>query len=136
MDHEKKLIVTRGLPGSGKSTWAHEQPAIVVNKDKIRAAMKNYDYERGDESKVLTLRDEFIEMGLYWGLDVISDDTNLNPYHIRQLQFLAEAHDAEFEIVDFDVDIETCIARDAQREEPVGEDVIRGMAKKWLTQSV
>ena len=44
---------------------------------------------------------------------------------------IAQALGADIEIKDFTTDIETCIERDAKREKPVGEKVIRDMAKKW-----
>jgi predicted kinase len=35
----KKLILTMGLPRSGKSTWAKQQSVPIVSPDAIRLAM-------------------------------------------------------------------------------------------------
>ncbi|NUR25646.1 MAG: AAA family ATPase, partial [Catenulispora sp.] len=35
-----KFILTRGLPGSGKTTWAKAQPGFVrVNRDELRTML-------------------------------------------------------------------------------------------------
>src|SRR4029453_2439326 len=40
IDPMAKLIITRGLPGSGKTTWAKAQPGTVrVNRDELRRMM-------------------------------------------------------------------------------------------------
>lgn len=127
------LKMLKGLPASGKSTWAKAQDAVRVNKDDIRAAMENYDHSKGHEKQVIKFRDSLIKGALLRGDDVISDDTNLNPYHEEQLRRIAEEYDADFEVIEFNTDIDTCIERDAARDEGhVGEGVIRGMFNKWL----
>lgn len=40
----KKLILTIGLPRSGKSTWAKQQGCPVVNPDSIRLALHGKAY--------------------------------------------------------------------------------------------
>lgn len=40
----KTLLMTVGLPGSGKSTWAQKTGLPVVNPDSIRQALHGMDY--------------------------------------------------------------------------------------------
>lgn len=59
---DKKVILTVGAPGSGKSTWALEQveksrkgnKTIVLNRDDMRAMLfgGKYKYSRENESLV------------------------------------------------------------------------------------
>lgn len=67
---------------------------------------------------------------------VIVDDTNLNPFHLERFREIAKtlAHrNVQIEIKDFrDVPVEECITRDAKRAKPVGEKVIKEMAKKYI----
>lgn len=137
-----KLIMCKGLPGSGKTTFANrlckEDPNCVrVNKDDIRIelGMNRKSYKREQEYAVIDRRDQLIKDGLKQGKTVISDDTNFGKKHEPRLRQLAAEYGAEFEIKDFtDVPVEVCIERDAQRsgDARVGADVIWGMAEQHL----
>jgi hypothetical protein len=70
---------------------------------------------------------------LFDGFDVIVDDTNFDSKHETQLRGLADVHGAEFEIKDFtDVSLSTCLKRDSERANPVGEKVIKSMFNTFL----
>lgn len=136
------LVVTRGLPASGKSTWAlkmmaesHPARIVRVNKDLLREMLHGGVYTPGaTEHQVVAARDRLVRTFLYkFKCDVIVDDTNLNPAHIKTLQEIAKQIGVGCMIQDFtDVDIDECIRRDASREKSVGEQVIREMAQSWL----
>lgn len=144
MENKVKLIATKGLPGSGKSTWADEYIAehpnfVKVEKDIIRKDARLfkdgvYNHKRGDEGIVLKERDRLIRQALARGQGVISSDTNLVPKHIAQLSAIARQNKVEIEIVSFlDVPIKTLIDRDSKRgEKMVGEQVIREMYHKQV----
>lgn len=127
------LTMTRGLPGSGKSTWASQQDAIVVNKDDIRKSLtaKGWVWSHENEKDVIACRDAAILGTLRSGRNVISSDTNFGRHesHLRQL---AQQCDAEFIIKDFtNVPVNVCIERDARRSEGrVGREVIIRMAEQ------
>lgn len=128
-----KLIMCKGLPGSGKSTWARTQfLSPTVNKDDIRAEFErtgHWTWSREREADVLKVRDDLITKYLKEGLTVISSDTNLAPKHETTLRRIAKQLGADFEIKSFlDVPLDTCIARDGMRAAGhVGEKVIRNM---------
>ena len=135
-----KIIITRGLPASGKSTWASKQVreaenngVVRVNKDLLRTMLHADRHGKGTEAQVLKARDAIISTFLRSGVDVIVDDTNFAEHHIEKLGKLAERHGAEVVIEDFThVDIETCIERDSKRTNPVGRDVIVEMYHRYL----
>lgn len=134
-----KLIIARGLPASGKTTYAKEWIAedesnrVGVEKDEIRrntALFKDgvYNHKRGDEAIVIKERDRFIDEALSQDKSVISSDTNLINKHISQMSSIAEKYGAEVEIKNFlDVPIKELLRRDVLRSNPVGEQVIRRM---------
>lgn len=134
------LIMTLGLPASGKSTWACQQlhtapPASVVRitKDMLRLMLHDGVHEKGTEAQVLRARDALIRSFLRNGTDVIVDDTNLAEFHERQLRLIAKQMDAEFHIEDFThVPLEVCIERDARRDASVGRAVIEQMYTAYL----
>lgn len=114
-----KLIITVGLPCSGKSTWAANDldrgySDRIVCMDDIRAFL-NAEFP-DDEGLVKNIRDEMIRNYLSRGLTVISSDTNLSPKTRARLRRIAEAFEADIQVQDFtDVPIETCLERNADR---------------------
>ena len=136
------LTITRGLPGSGKTTWAKrhietEAPrAARVNRDELRRAMHGGLVGANWAERQVTLAQQAaVEALLRAGVDVICDDTNLRARVVRDFADLAAACGADFEVRDFtDVPLEVCVERDAARPEAdrVGEDVVRGMWQRYL----
>ncbi|MER5754400.1 AAA family ATPase [Streptomyces sp. NPDC002088] len=134
------LTMTKGLPGSGKSTWAKKtvaaaQPGTMVrvNKDDLRGMLHDNVQKGPNERRTVKARDFLVAGFLGQGVSVIVDDTNLNPVHERRLRALAETYGAEFKIADHTaVPLHTCIRQDLKRDRSVGEQVIRGMYDQYL----
>jgi len=140
----KTLYILKGLPASGKSTWAKEQIATApntykrINKDDLRAMLDNSTWSKGNEKFVLRVRDMLIWEALMNGNHVISDDTNLAAKHETRLRQLVEDYKKETSeqvrivVKFFDVPVEECIKRDLSRNRSVGEQVIRSMYKNFI----
>lgn len=134
-----KLLVLVGLSASGKSTFANKyisehDMAVIVERDRIRKHyFENYEYSKANERTVKAFRDKLIRLNLRNGYDVVCSDTNLHRTVREELKKIAEQEKAEFEINDsfLKVSIEECIRRDARREKPVGEAVIRRQASEY-----
>lgn len=131
------LIITIGLPGSGKSTWAKawvgEDPArrARVNRDDLRAMLHGGRVGTAWQERQVTLAQHAaVRALLARGYEVVVDDTNLVASHRQQLAAIARECGAKVVVRRFDVPVETCIARDARRprQQQVGEAVIRRMA--------
>lgn len=141
METKNKLtvVIARGLPASGKTTyaleWVNADPdnRVLIEKDEIRKDSRlfeggAYNHKRGDEAIVIKERDDLIERALAKGKSVISSDTNLLNRHVTQISNIARKYSATVEVVDFlDVPLKDLIKRDAERENSVGEQVIRRM---------
>lgn len=139
-----KLILTKGLPGSGKTTWAKELLAKEpgkwkrINKDSLRAMLDNSAWGKENEQFVLSTRDQLILNALTQGYNVVIDDTNLHAKHFNHIkELLSETpfNDVEIEIKDFtDVPLEVCLERDYKRDgkERVGKKVIMRMYNQFL----
>ena len=133
-----KVLILKGLPASGKTTYALELMAkspgkyIRVSKDETREMIYGKRWTKQGEPLVLAIRDEIIKLALKEKKDVIVDDTTLNPYHIKRINKIV-GDKAEMEIVDFtQVSVEVCIERDKQRDRSVGERIIREMHLKYV----
>jgi predicted kinase len=144
-----KLIITRGLPASGKSTkaraWVAEDPQrrARINRDDLRAMahesvfVPQSDTDPGTERAIQAARDAAITALLKRGIDVVSDDTNLPTRTARDLRKLAVLAGADFEVWDLaDVPIEECLRRNALRTGTahVPEGRIRDMYDRHVRQ--
>lgn len=137
----KKVIITRGLPASGKSTWAKQQvrehPGRYsrVNRDDLRAMLHCKRFTRQNEKLVCEARDALILQSLKAGRHVIVDETSLNPDVIDDIRKVV-GKEAEVEIKEFKKDVDDCIRDDAARDNPVGKNVILGMYQRWIAKTV
>lgn len=137
-----KLTITRGLPGSGKTTlalaWVAEDPIhrARVNRDTLRAMCHDGAWLGQDTEKQITsVRDAAVTALLKRGVNVIVDDTNLPSRTARDLRRLATLARAEFEVIDLtDMALDVCLARNALRDPParVPEDRIRDMHARYV----
>ncbi|MER7890646.1 AAA family ATPase [Micromonospora sp. NPDC094482] len=133
-----RLIATRGLPASGKTTFARTlQPSVVrVNRDDLRRMLHGERlFTQWAEAQVTTVQRAQVEALLRARADVCVDDTNLRSRTLRDWADLAARHGAEFEVHDFtDVPLEECLRRDAERPavDRVGEAVIRRLHERYL----
>lgn len=109
-----KLIITRGLPASGKSTWA-----------------KYWVPKR--ELLVQHIQEEALIEALLKGYDIVIDNTNLNKKVLDNYRALVIAHgNHAIEFKDFfDTPLSVCIERDKNRDLQVTERVIRSFYNNY-----
>ncbi|WP_327378093.1 AAA family ATPase [Streptomyces sp. NBC_01216] len=131
--------VMTGLPASGKTTAARELQAESegrmrrVNLDDLRRMLDvptpEHGRSRAHERTVLDIQDAAVRSAVEGGFDVVVDNTHLTPHIPRRLMAAVTGLDAGFVVHDFtDVAVEECVRRDALRERPVGEEIIRILA--------
>jgi predicted kinase len=130
-----KLILTKGLPASGKTTWAKEYiqkypETANLCKDDLRLQLGSTNKR---EKRVIKVRDLLTEHYFEIGYSVIWSDTNLNPVHIKRATELAQQHQATLVIQDFtNVSLAECIKRDLVRANSVGQQAIEQMYYDYL----
>ncbi len=136
------LIVTRGLPCSGKTpaavAWVRgdETWRTRINRGDLREMSHGGRLGTPAQEAIVSGQEEnAVRSALANGTSAVVDDTNLPNAAINRWERIAGEMDADFEVWDFrDVDVEVCIARDAQRPEAerVGEERIREMHAKHI----
>lgn len=133
-----KIIVVRGIPASGKSTWAKEwvfeDPIhrVRVNMDDIRNMLGKYwVIER--EPLVKRIKENAIYNALDFGYDLIIDNMNLNPKEIASIKRIVSGYpEYSIEFKDFfDVPLDVCIERDSKRDNPIGAKTITDIYNKY-----
>lgn len=139
-----KLTILRGVSGSGKSTWATQQNAVVVSRDAIRLAffgsndqdyyMVDSDVLREKENTVTVLQDAAIAGALKAGKDVIVDNTNTEWKFVKSIAKIGYRYGAEVEVKVFDVPLITAVMRDLGRHQAggrrVGEQIIKNQYER------
>ena len=140
-----KLIVCRGIQGSGKSTWAKawakEDPThrVRFNWDDMRNMMGEYWVPERENTDILkTLRASFLDSMMNKGWDICIDNMNLNPKDWEFYEGLVKSFNEsnpgkeyEVEYMNFFTPVEECIRRDAMRPNPIGEAVIRSTWRRY-----
>lgn len=128
-----KLTILRGVSGSGKSTWAKQQNAVVVSRDDLRLALFGSDgpdyYEvsrdvlRSREDYISVVEQAAIKAALRAGRDVVSDNTHTMMKYVNRVAKVGWAEGAEVELRVFDVPLDTALARVSQRAATMGRAV-------------
>ena len=143
----KKIILTRGIPASGKSTWAKQEVlkdpehSIRINRDDLRNMSGKY-WVPAREHYITACKGIILISAMNFQFDtIIIDEMNLNPKESGELKGeIAMVNDAfkggqdkyVVEIKDFtNVPLDVCLERDSKRENPIGENVIRGIFNKY-----
>lgn len=138
-----KMILTRGVPASGKSTWS--KAWVLAGEKRARVNRDNLRWMVGIKEGVGTYEQEQLvtdyaqaqaRVVLSKGYDVVVDETNLRAKNVKQWMKFAKENGAEVEFKDFVVDRETAKFRDLGRrldgERFVGADVIDSFFDRFL----
>jgi len=141
------LLIMRGLPGSGKSTFARHlvaqsTPELTwkrINKDELRIMLDNNRWSAENEHNLNQMVAVMVKFYLRGGFSVISDNMNFDPKHIKaavKLVNLVNEDDkpikVDIQVVDFATPIDVCIERDRLRSNPVTEQTIRDIHTQWI----
>lgn len=134
----RTVIILRGLPGCGKSTYARELLRKEAkrwkrfNRDDLRNMMDDGTFNSDREEFVRSVQDQLILKAIRDGYDIIVDNTHLVPQTLRKLhRLLASIGDVKAIEKCFNVSVDECKKRNVLREgrARVPENVIDGMAK-------
>lgn len=148
-----KIILCRGIQGSGKTTWAKQwvledpEHRVRFNNDDIRNMLGKYwvpSREGPIKDLIKDLKGLFLWEVISYGFDVVIDNMNLNPkeleYYERVLNDWNNPKGVipavvrpkyELEFKNFFIPLQDCIERDSKRPNPIGEEVIRKTYEKY-----
>ena len=126
------LYMLKGLPASGKTTRAKQMVELGVkrvNRDELRLMVDSGVYNKDNERLIRQIAKNTLIEILVNGYDAVIDNTNLKPSDEEEWRKFAHRWATKFVVVDMGTDLDECIRRDRLRENPVGEEAIRSMAR-------
>lgn len=130
---EPNIILTRGLPASGKTTWtkdvAMRNPnSVRVSRDDIRSQLyPGADYQDIDEDLITEVETATARAALRNGKTVIVDAMHLQQRYINRWQRLGYP----VEIIEFHAPLEVLLNRNGDREKKVPASFIHSTYNKF-----
>ncbi|CAM4135293.1 Polynucleotide kinase [Nocardia ninae] len=137
------LVITRGWPGSGKTTyarqWVTEAPRRVKapSRDDLRATLYNgagvLAYPQ--EDLITEVQEQAVRTLIRAGHSTVVDDTNLRTSYAQRWATLADKLGAGFHVIDMESDLATCLAHNEARRAAGGRytdpRAIEGIAQRF-----
>lgn len=126
-----KIVITVGLPGSGKSTYLKRRRINAISSDEVRRLIADDPEDQTIHARVFATIRYLLRQRLAAGRPVTYvDATHLTRWERRPYVQLARRHGCKLEALFFDVPVEVCIGRNKRRGRVVPGQVIREMARR------
>jgi predicted kinase len=135
-----EVILCRGTPSAGKSTWAKEKVAqdpdnwAIINNDQIRAMLNNGIFSSDYEKMVAKIRINMVATALRYNKNVIIDNVNADKRHFEEVCDLVKNLNIDCVVKEkcFYIELQEAIDRDSKRigKACVGEKVVTKFWKK------
>jgi predicted kinase len=125
------VVLTIGLPGSGKTTWYKRRGVTPLSSDLLRTILFDDITEQRYQGLVFSTLRSLLRARLIakmpWNY---VDATNLSPHERRQWIRMAKSFGYEVQAVFFDVPLAVCMERNRKRDRSVSDETMQKLAER------
>lgn len=126
-----RIVILVGLPGSGKSSYLDRLGVTGLSSDAMRRLLADDETDQTVNARVFQAVRYLLRERLALGRPVTYiDATNLTPEERRPYVDIGKSFGCEVEALFFDVPLDVCLARNAQRPRVVPRDAMVKLAAK------
>lgn len=132
-----RLIITVGLPGSGKSSYLARLGVNAISSDEVRRLIADNPHDQTMNARIFRVIRYLVRQRIAAGRPITYvDATHLQCWEREPYIVLAQRYGCRLDALFFDVPVEICIARNGARARMVPEEAIRKMAEQMIPPSL
>lgn len=117
------LTIVRGLPGTGKSTFAKLFGCFHVENDYCHVRNGEYKFDESRKNLSIHWCMDMARVAIMYGIDVIVSNTFVKKQYIEAYKCMADAYDISFKVY--------CMKGDFNNKHKVPDDVKKSMKEEW-----
>jgi len=137
LEEKQRIVITVGLPGSGKSTYLKQLGVNAISSDAIRLLLADDATIQTIHVRVFATMRWLLRHRIAIGRPVsYVDATHLTVAERAPYVTIARAYGCDLEAVFFDVPVEVCQERNRQRHRVVPEEAIEAMLARLVPPSL